>query len=101
MKIPLSLPPTSEMSLSRLSPSNDVSCTGFREELILEKEDRDGRNGLHTEKKKSHDDVPQCTIGKLDMTMSLVHVSVCPVPLQREFPEDIVDLLQVVTVHPL
>lgn len=47
-KMPLSLPPTSVMSFSRLSPDNDSSCTGFRDELILEKEDRDGRNGLQT-----------------------------------------------------
>lgn len=49
MKIPLSLPPTRLMSFSRLSPSSVSSCTGFREELILEKEEREGRKGLHTE----------------------------------------------------
>lgn len=48
MKIPLSFPPTRVMSLRRLSPSNESSCTGFREPLLLEKEDRDGRKGLST-----------------------------------------------------
>lgn len=47
MKIPLSLPPISLMSFSRLSPCSDSSCTGFRDPLSLEKEERDGRNGLH------------------------------------------------------
>lgn len=55
IKIPLSLPPTREMSFSKLSPGNDSSCTGFRDELILEKEDRDGRNGLQTNIHKSTD----------------------------------------------
>lgn len=50
MKIPLSLPPTSVMSFSRLSPRNDTSCTGFNDELSLEKEDREGRNGLQAHK---------------------------------------------------
>lgn len=48
MKIPLSLPPTRVMSFRRLSPSNDSSWTGFAVALILEKDDKDGRNGLHT-----------------------------------------------------
>lgn len=46
MKMPLWLPPTSVMSLSRLSPNTVSSCTGFREEFILEKDDSDGRKGL-------------------------------------------------------
>lgn len=45
-KIPLWLPPTSVMSRSRLSPNTISSCTGFREEFILEKDDSDGRKGL-------------------------------------------------------
>lgn len=66
MKMPLSLPPTSVMSFSRLSLCSDSSCTGFREELILEKEDRDGRNGLHTD----------MFIRRADMTVILARVSV-------------------------
>ncbi len=105
MKIPLSLPPTREMSFSRLSPGNDSSCTGFREPLILEKEDRDGRNGLrahthtHTHTRLTVEGV--YNYARLDGDSSAREcIRVGTVPLQREFPEDIVDLLQVVSVHP-
>lgn len=49
-KMPLWLPPTSAMSFSRLSPTTVSSCTGFREELILEKDDSDGRKGLRCQR---------------------------------------------------
>jgi len=54
MKSPLWLPPTRAMSASRFSPSRDSSCTGFREALLLEKEDRDGRNGLEEEEEEEN-----------------------------------------------
>lgn len=101
MKMPLSLPPTKVISFSRLSPDSDSSCTGFTEELILEKEDRDGRNGLHTDV-HARNQYKQWRVFLVSLTCknSCTCMKVCAVPLQRQFPEDIVDLLQVVSVHP-
>lgn len=92
-KMPLWLPPTSVMSRSRWSPNTVSSCTGFREEFILEKDDSDGRKGLHAD----------TSVRTFDFTAK-VHCERCVTgdsPLQGEFPEDAVDLLQVVRLHPL
>lgn len=83
MKIPLSLPPTRVMSFKRLSPCSDSSCTGLRDELILEKEDRDGRNGLHTQKKCESGQWDVCTCDLWAFWCMETHECLCCTSLKR------------------
>lgn len=82
MKIPLSLPPTKVMSFKRLSPSSDTSCTGLTDELTLEKEDRDGRNGLHIPKNSVRVDSGMYIRGTPEDFRACEHMSGGAVPLQ-------------------